>query len=236
MNYDIIGQCSIRCAAALRRPRCGSGHAATLPRLCRPGPALAEPLGPDPLRLGDRHHPGAAPAVAPHPDVHLVEPAAVAPVPLRVGRAVSNTPIVLEAEWDSGVTVAADEARNEGGAPQHVGHRADVEAGQARVACRVIEHGHSSSLHDAVWGQVNGLKRAEINQGHLLVRTTVHRRLEACRTQGAVEEELRARIPHQAVPRQVEIGLDVELFHWIRIVGVGREYDDAILLTTRHHI
>jgi hypothetical protein len=82
MNYDIIGQCSIRSTAALRRPRCGSGHAATLPCLCRPGPALAEPLGPDPLRLGDRHHPWAAPAVAPHPDVHLVEPAAVASVPL----------------------------------------------------------------------------------------------------------------------------------------------------------
>ena len=92
MNYDIIGQFSICSAAALCRPRCGSVHAATLPRLCRPGPALAKPLGPDPLRLGDRHHPGAAPAVAPHPDVHLVEPAAVAPVPLRVGRAVSNTP------------------------------------------------------------------------------------------------------------------------------------------------
>ncbi len=64
-------------------PRCDSGLAATLPRLCRPGPALAEPLGPDPLCLSDRHHPGAAPAVAPHPDVHLVEPAAVSPVPLR---------------------------------------------------------------------------------------------------------------------------------------------------------
>ena len=61
---------------------------------------------------------------------------------------------------------------------------------------------------DAVWRPVNGLKRAEINQGHLLVLTTVHSRLEACWTQGAVEEELRARIPHQAVPRQVEIGLD----------------------------
>jgi hypothetical protein len=90
MNYHIIGQCSIRSAAALRRPRCGSGHAATLPRLCRPGPALAEPLGPDLFRLGDRHHPGAAPAVPPHPDVHLVEPAAVAPVPLRVGGGVSQ--------------------------------------------------------------------------------------------------------------------------------------------------
>ena len=97
MAYDVIGQCSIRSAAALRRPRCGRGLAATLPRLCSPGPALAEPLGPDPLRLVDRHHPGAAPAVVPHLDVHLVEPAAVAPVPLRVGRGVSSTLIVLEA-------------------------------------------------------------------------------------------------------------------------------------------
>ncbi len=135
----------------------------------------------------------------------------------------SNTLIVLEAVWHSGVTVAADEARTKGSTPHHVGHRADVEAGQALVACRVIEHGHSSSLHDAVQGQVNGLKRAEIYQGHLLVRTTVHSCLESCWTKGAVEEELRARIPHQAV----KIGLDVEQFHWIRIVGVGREYDDA---------
>jgi hypothetical protein len=155
MNCDIIGQCSIRSTAALRCPRCGSGLAATLPRFCRPGPAFAEPLGPDPLRFGDRHHPGAASAVAPHPDLHLVEPAAVAPIPLRVGGGVSNSPMVLEAVWGSAVTVAADEARNEGGAPQHIGYLADVEAGQARVACRVIEHGNStgSSLHDAVRGQ-----------------------------------------------------------------------------------
>ncbi len=119
----------------------------------------------------------------------------------------SNKPIVLEAVWDSGVTVATDEARNEGGAPQHVGRRAE---GPVRVAGRVIEHGHSSSLrHYAVLGQVNGLIQAEIQQEYLLVRDTVHtRRLEACRTQGAVEEKLRASIPHQAVPRQVEIGLD----------------------------
>jgi hypothetical protein len=51
---------------------------------------------------------------------------------------VSNTPIVLEVVWDSGVTVASNEAQTEGGAPQHVGHRADVEAGQALVAGRVI--------------------------------------------------------------------------------------------------
>ncbi len=44
------------------------------------------------------------------------------------------------------MTIAADETQNEGGAPQHVGERAGVEAGQARVAGRVIEQGHSSPL------------------------------------------------------------------------------------------
>ncbi len=57
-------------------------------------------LAPDPLCLRDRHHPGTAPAVAPHPDVDLTEPAAVAQVPLHV--------IVLEAVWNHGATVAAD--------------------------------------------------------------------------------------------------------------------------------
>ncbi len=68
--------------------------------------------------------------MVPHPDVHLVEPAAVAPVPLRVGRGASKTLIVFEAVWNRGVTVAAYEARNEWGAPQHVRDRTDVEAGQ----------------------------------------------------------------------------------------------------------
>ncbi len=81
---------------------------------------------------------------------------------------ISKTPIILEAVWDSGVTVAADEARNERGAPQHVCHRKNVEAGQALVAGRVIEHGHSRSLHDTVRRQLNGLERAEIHQGYLL--------------------------------------------------------------------
>jgi hypothetical protein len=116
MTYDIIHRCSIRPATTLGSPRCGSCLAATLPRLCSPEPALAETLAPQPLSLGDRHHAGAAPAVAPHPDVHLVEPAAVAPLQLRVGRGVTKTPIVLEVVWDRGVLVAADEALNEGGA------------------------------------------------------------------------------------------------------------------------
>ncbi len=136
--------------------------------------------------------------------------------------------------WDRGVTVAADEAKNEWGAPQHVCHRANVEAGQARVAGRVIEHGHSSSLHDTVRRQLNGLKRAEIHQGYLLVHSSFP--LGACRAQGAFEEELRARIPHQAVPLQAKIGLDVERLHLVRIVGVGRQYHHAFLFTTKNHI
>ncbi len=96
MTYDIIDLCSIRPATALGSPNCGRGLAATLPRLCRPEPALPETLAPYPLSLRDRHHAGAAPAVAPHLDVHLVEPAAVAPVQLRVGGGVSKTLIVLK--------------------------------------------------------------------------------------------------------------------------------------------
>ena len=125
---------SLCSAAALGSPARSSSLTATLPRLCRPDPALADTLAPDPLRLSDGHHPGAAPAVAPHPDVDLVEPAAVAPVPLRVGGGASKALIVLKAMWNRGVTIAANEARNEGSSPQHVRHRADVEAGQTRVA------------------------------------------------------------------------------------------------------
>jgi hypothetical protein len=70
--------------------------------------------------------------------------------------------IVLEVVWNSGVTVATDETHNEGGAPQNVHYRADVEAGQVRVAGQVLdlEHGHSSQLDDAVLSQIDGLKRA----------------------------------------------------------------------------
>ncbi len=116
-----------------------------------------------------------APAETPHPDVHLVEPAAVAPVPLRVGGGASKTVIVLEAVWNRVVTVAADETRNEGGAPQHVRHMADVEAGQVLAAGRVIEHRHSSLLHDTVWSQSNGLNRAEVHEGYTSLWEALYR-------------------------------------------------------------
>ena len=170
--------------------------AASLPSLSCLDPALADTLAPDPLSLCYGHHPGVAPAVAPHPDVHLVQPAAVALVPLSVSGGASKASMVLEAVWNRGVTVAADETQNEGGTPQHVRHRANVEAGKAQVAGRVIEHGHSSLLHDTVWSRSDGLKCAEVHEGHLLVGSTVHGLLGACGTQGTVEEELRTCIPH----------------------------------------
>ncbi len=108
---------SMRSSVTLGSSSSSSGLAASLPSLCCPGPALADALAPDPLSLCDGHHPGAAPAVVPDPDVHLVEPAATAPVPLRVGRGAFKTPIVVEAVWNRGVTVAADETQNEGGRP-----------------------------------------------------------------------------------------------------------------------
>ncbi len=70
------------------------------------------------------------------------------------------------------LSLRADEAWNEGGAAKYVGHWADVEAGQAWVAGRIIEHGYTSLLHDTVWGQLNGLTCAEVHQRHLLVRVT----------------------------------------------------------------
>ncbi len=127
-------------AATLRSAGRSSGLAALLPSpiLCCPGPALADMLSPAPLRLCDEHHPEAAPAVVPHPNVQLLEPAAVAPFQLRIGRGASKF-IVLEAVWilwNSGLTVAAYETLNEGGAPQHACHRAyDICRGRACAGC-----------------------------------------------------------------------------------------------------
>ncbi len=47
--------------------------------------------------------------------------------------------------------------------PQHIRERADVDAGQVLVTGRVIEHGHPSLLHDAVWSQIDELKRVEVH-------------------------------------------------------------------------
>ena len=111
MTYDIIGQCSIRPAAALGSLRCGSGLAATLPRLCRPEPALADTLAPYPLSLRDRHHAGAAPAVAPHPDVDLEKPAACPAVLPGISSSTGGNK-VSEAERNRVVTVSLKVARN----------------------------------------------------------------------------------------------------------------------------
>jgi hypothetical protein len=89
MKYDIrhviMTSGSLHSAATLSSPSSSIGFAVSPPSLCCPGSALADMLAPDLLSLCNGHHPGAAPAVVPQPDVHLVEHAAVSPVPLRVG-------------------------------------------------------------------------------------------------------------------------------------------------------
>jgi hypothetical protein len=98
-----------------------------------------------------------------------------------------------------------------GGAPQHVGDRVDVGAGQARVAGRVIEQGHSSPLHDAVLSQIYGLKRAYVQRDTSLRDALYPGPLALwAGTQGTVEEELRTSIPHQTVPMQFKTSCDVE--------------------------
>jgi hypothetical protein len=92
MTSDSLCSATILCSTC-----CSSSLAVLLPSLCCPAPALANTLapGPDPLNLRDGHHPGAAPAVAPHPspDIHLEEPAVVVPVQLCV---ISNQDVDLD--------------------------------------------------------------------------------------------------------------------------------------------
>ncbi len=86
LRYDIMTSALLHLATTIGSAGRSSGLVALLPTsLCCPGPAFADTPAPDPLSLCYGHHPGAALAVEPHPDVHLIEPAAVAPVPLRVG-------------------------------------------------------------------------------------------------------------------------------------------------------
>ncbi len=74
--------CSFLATAATGSPRPGL-FAAQLLRLSCPDPALADTLAPDSFSLRDGHHPGAAPGVAPLPNYHLVQSAAVGPCELR---------------------------------------------------------------------------------------------------------------------------------------------------------
>jgi hypothetical protein len=79
-------------AATLGRAGSSSGFAVSLPTsLCCPGPAPADRLAPDLLILCNGDYSGAALAIAPHPDVHLIEPVAVALVLLRVCTGASKT-------------------------------------------------------------------------------------------------------------------------------------------------
>jgi hypothetical protein len=61
------------------------------------------------------------------------------------------------------------------------------------------------------------------------VNTAEPFRLSSRGTQDTVEEELRASIPHQTVPLQVKVYLDVEGFHRVRIVWVGCQQHHTVL-------
>jgi hypothetical protein len=87
-------------------------------------------------------------------------------------------------------------------------------------------------LHHAIWGQIDGLKRAEIHQGYLLVVCPVFWILTAAPTKGAVEKELRACIPHQAISCQVKVTCRIEFSNRVWIVGVRRQNDDNLLHKT----
>jgi hypothetical protein len=87
-------------------------------------------------------------------------------------------------------------------------------------------------LHHAIWGQIDGLKRAEIHQGYLLVVCPVFWTLTAAPTKGAVEKELRACIPHQAISSQVKVTYHIKFSNKVQIVGERRQIDDKLLHKT----
>ncbi len=85
------------CYATISSSTNCSGLIVSLPSLCCPG-----------------HHPEASTAIAPHPDVRLVESAAVSPVLLHVSGGSPKTPITTKEVLNHGVTVLAYERLNDG--------------------------------------------------------------------------------------------------------------------------
>ncbi len=68
----------------LQQLPCSIASSRLLPWSCS---ALADTVAPDPLSLCNGHYPGASPAVAPHPDVHIIEPgSACCSAPLALSR------------------------------------------------------------------------------------------------------------------------------------------------------
>jgi hypothetical protein len=104
--------------------------------------------------------------------------------------------------------------------------------GRAGAGCLPSHRAWALQLTTAQ-GQVNGLKRAEKHQRYLLVTDPLapvghNLKVHLKKSWGCT-----AHIPHHSVTRQVEIGLDVERFHWIQMVGVGHKYCLTVLPTTR---
>ncbi len=86
----------------------------------------------------DRHRPALAPPVAPHPEIHLVQSAAVPAILLGICKCRPIDSAVLEFVWNNLMRVAVDEAGDEGGSLQYICHVTDVQAGQTRVTGSVV--------------------------------------------------------------------------------------------------
>jgi len=88
--------------------------------LFSPSPCLADSILPGSLCLVDGHRPGLASSVAPQPEIHLVQSAAVPAIRLGIGGCRSQVSAVLELVGNSRMGVAVYEAGNQGGSQQYI--------------------------------------------------------------------------------------------------------------------
>ena len=65
--------------------------------------------------------------------------------------------------------VPCHEARHQWHPAQDIPSQANVQAGEVKAACSIVEHGHSVALSERIWSQFDGFKSAEEHQGEFLV-------------------------------------------------------------------
>ena len=113
------------------------GQPSALSRFAGFRPRLANALCPFLHGLQDGHLALMSPTVAPHPQIDLIQTAAVAAVGPRVGSS-SGKLMAAEAMRYSGLRVSLDEARDHGHTAQYVLDVADVEAWKGGAASGIV--------------------------------------------------------------------------------------------------
>ncbi len=101
--------------------------------------------------------------------------------------------------------VPIHEARQQWYSAQHILSLANVQGGEVRAACSMVENWHSVPLHQSIGCQQDG---AEESQGEFSVLPLVPEgaRLAYC----ASKEELRFGVPQDYFACQIQISLDIE--------------------------